>query len=669
MIYPNHWKGVNPYQENAKGKFIYDQATRYAIRIHNNDVAAPTIIKKMAERHLKDLSRSTKPRSGIKYEPWQITRFALYCKMHCVVPDRLKAKYVPLELLDPFALAYGMLLGWKIDNPTMDVKIDPLERLHGSCRYRHLFLETPKGSGKTPVAAAYILYHMIGETTPPTPEGEQGEDPPTVFIGVDQFEQSEVIKGYMNDMITQPLFSQARRDLVFKNKIYYCYTTKGNCIIKSATNKGAGTSGFAPSLIVIEEAQDHKSLALRDNLQMGTKNRIQAQTIYNLNAGSKYVSPIWSERTKAERIALGISEQDDYLPMIWGVDKKDEPLDDQECWGKAYPTLDITIERSYILGRVQAAKTSARERSEVLRLNFGIWAQNVSEDWLDYSVIEKQFKKKRPKRTDWNQLPMTIGLDLSRGSSLTGFCKVWLLPNGEMWVEADGYTCSAGLTEIKQKAEDLNIDEWIANKRGLRMADTATGERIDLAPIAARVFKLSQKYNLQAVGIDSFGKDQFYDALHVHTDDYRRDVKGRNVPLILGGLSFIEHPNTTFRKDLVLPGGLKEELYIHDTLERLGTRIADNKIFFLKNPAMCWNFGCVQVERKGESLRMAKTDAAESLGGRMDIFAAIVYGFGVMDKAIYSQRKNESDPEEEREAMRKLAKAMGWTDDDDDEDE
>ena len=50
---------------------------------------------------------------------------------------------------------------------------------------------------------------------------------------------------------------------------------------------------------------------------------------------------------------------------------------------------------------------------------------------------------------------------------------------------------------------------WIAKKRGMRIADTVTGERIDYDPIARRLFKLSQKYNLQAIGIDSFGKDPF----------------------------------------------------------------------------------------------------------------------------------------------------------------
>ena len=212
-------------------------------------------------------------------------------------------------------------------------------------------------------------------------------------------------------MIERPLFSMAQKDVVFKNKIYYCHTTKANCIIRSAgvslAGNAAGTSGFAPSLNVIEEPQDHVSMALRDNLLMGTKNRVEAQTIYNLNAGFKN-SPIWSERTKAERVALGISKQDNYLPMIWSVDKGDKPLENQLCWPKAYPTIDVTIERSYILERVEFAKTSSRNETNVKRLNFGIWGTNSNEDWLDYAVIELCFKKEKPKRNDWRQLPMAV---------------------------------------------------------------------------------------------------------------------------------------------------------------------------------------------------------------------------------------------------------------------
>ena len=149
----------------------------------------------------------------------------------------------------------------------------------------------------------------------------------------------------------------------------------------------------------------------------------------------------------------------------------------------------------------------------------------------------------------------------------------------------------------------------------------------------------------------------FYDALHKYTDDYQRDVKGNNVQVILGGLRFIEHPNTTFRKNLNLPNGMMKELYIHDSLERLANHISNQTIAFHENPAMAWNFGCIQVERKAETLRMTKDDAAELSGGRMDIFASIVYGFGVMEKAVKPVFFDDNDYDDE-EAWKELAEAM-----------
>ena len=66
MIYPDNWYKVNPYQKNDKGKYAFDQATRYAIRIIQKEVPAPTNIVKVVERHLDDLSKSQKPNSGIR---------------------------------------------------------------------------------------------------------------------------------------------------------------------------------------------------------------------------------------------------------------------------------------------------------------------------------------------------------------------------------------------------------------------------------------------------------------------------------------------------------------------------------------------------------------------------------------------------------------------------
>ena len=659
------WYAVDPHAKCEKGLAVFDPCTKYAIRIIQEEIESPYLIRKVAERHLDDINRSYYPSSGIKWEWEELYKFAHFTKTFCMIPDRLKGKPAPLELLDPFMFCYGMFLGWKVFNPHRDPKIDKLERHHGSKRYSTMFLETPKGSGKTPVAGAYILYHLIGANPPPVEEGE-AYDPPVIFVATDQASQGDVIKGYIDQFIENDLFSVNRRGVHFANKQYNCTTANSFCAFKSSRALGAtGTSGFAPSLIVIEEAQDHKSMRLHDNLLMGTKNRIEAQVIYCLNAGMKNQSAIWPERAKAERVARGIVKQDNYLPMIWSIEKDDDPLKDKNCMYKAYPTLGITIDENYINKQIEWAKTSARAKSEFLRLNCGRWSSGSTEDWIDFSIIEECFTKEKPQRDDWEELPMVIGLDLSYSKSLSGYVKCYLLPDNTVWLEAHGYTCSKGVQDILSVATDLELNEWIKNPQGgLKMADTITGEMIDLDPIAKQLYEDSQKYKgLKAVAVDSFGKDRFYEALMKYTIDFTRDNKSAvSASKIqkLGGLHFIEHPNTKHRKTLKFSGNRFEELFLHDSIERMADRISKKTIRFLDNPTFAWNFGCVQVNRKGNSMVMMKQDAEEVMAGRIDLVAASFYALGVMELALVNEKRNKQFNPENSEALPKLFEAMDF---------
>ena len=657
----NHWYKDNPFQlsDGNKGYYIHDRATRYAMQIIQQSVAAPDKIIKVAERHLDDVDRALQPGANIWWDYGALQKFDKFCFDNCVVPDHSGANeggIVPLRLLDPFAFAYGLALGWKMNNPKEDPDVDPLRRKHLSRRYRYLFIETPKSSGKTPVSAAYILYHLAGLNPP-----HGSNTPPLIFVGTDLEKQARVIKDYLHTMISTPQFGPNQLDIEYAREEYYCDKTKGACMFKSAKGFGKGTSGFIPSLVVMEEPQDHDSLELYERLIMGFKSRIEPLTIFNLNAGKRVDCAFWVERQKAGKIAEGVVTSDNYLPIIYGLDARDNPLEGtrqemEKVWEKVYPTMGVTINKDQIMERVEHAKSSRARKSEVLRLNFGVWTRGISTEWLDFSVIEECFINEMPKNKDWNSLPTAVALDLSRSASLTGFAQGWYLPDDTIVVKADGYTCSEGVKGILDEANYLPIEEWLDMENGgIRIEETITGGRVDYHPIAERLYNISTKQNLIAVGIDSFAKDMFYDALSQYTEEFVKDTDQRPV---LGGLRFFEHKNDKRRVKLPLPGSQEEWMYFHDSVERLGNRITNKKIFFLDNPTLAWNFNCMMIQRSGESLVMMKRDAKEARGGRIDLVAAVIYLVGVMEKTIVRKEAHNQQFDEFMKLQPKLAKAF-----------
>ena len=465
MKQDSHWYKDNPFQKsNGKnGYFIHDRATRYAMRVIQQDEPAPSKIIKVAERHLDDIDRASMPGANIWWDYGALQKFDKFCSNYCIIPDHRGYQgggLQPLKLLDCFAFAYGLTLGWKMNNPTENPQIDPLHRRHLSRRYRSLFLEMPKGTGKTPVSAAYLLYHMCGHDLP-----KASETDPWAFVATDLDKQSNVIKGFLHTMISVPYFRE-EMEIEYAREIYYCEQTGAKCEFRSAKGFGKGLSGFNPSLIIVEEPQDHSNLDLYENLIMGLKSRIEPLTIFNLNAGHRINCPFWVERQKAGKIADGIVKADDYMPLIWGIDAGDDPLNGtqeemEKVWRKVHPNLGVTIGKDKLMERVLHAKSSLQRKAEILRLYFGVWTRGISTDWLDFSAIEACFQKKKPVRTDWDKVPTVVALDLSRSASLTGFAQAWYLEDDVIWVEADGYTCNEGIKAILDEAPYLPIEAWL----------------------------------------------------------------------------------------------------------------------------------------------------------------------------------------------------------------
>ena len=202
MTASSNWHLVDPGERSESGRPRYDPATRYAIEVVQGSIVAPDKVVKVYERHLDMLDRSKLPGSGTSWQPRELARFYHFCRSHCMIPDRLQAEIKMLELLPAYMGAYGPVsFAGRSDNPTGDPKIDPQERKHGSALYRTMLLETPKSSGKTPTAAALILYHLTGQLPPPARPGVKPEDPPVVFVGTDLMDQNIVIRGFMDRML------------------------------------------------------------------------------------------------------------------------------------------------------------------------------------------------------------------------------------------------------------------------------------------------------------------------------------------------------------------------------------------------------------------------------------------------------------------------------------
>ena len=135
-----------------------DLATAYARDVERGEIAAGPLIRAACRRHLEDLEAVQRGRQPwLAWEPATATHVLEFCREVCTVVHPVTRRREPFAPLWWQAFVLGSLFGWRVGAD------DPLGRYPGSRRFRTAYIESGKGSGKSPLAAAVLLYGLLAD--------------------------------------------------------------------------------------------------------------------------------------------------------------------------------------------------------------------------------------------------------------------------------------------------------------------------------------------------------------------------------------------------------------------------------------------------------------------------------------------------------------------------
>ena len=141
-----------------------DAVTAYATSVAAGKVLAGPHVRAACARHLRELDRG----GEWHFDPKRAARaFDFWRGVLCLNAGHFEAK--PFELLPWQCFVIGSLFGW--------VDVD------GWRRFRVAYVETGKGSGKSPLAAGIGLYMLVGD----------GERRAEVYAAASKKEQAQIL--------------------------------------------------------------------------------------------------------------------------------------------------------------------------------------------------------------------------------------------------------------------------------------------------------------------------------------------------------------------------------------------------------------------------------------------------------------------------------------------
>jgi phage terminase large subunit-like protein len=540
--------------------------------VEGRRVAGPSV-RAACRRHLDDLEHALA--RGWVFDQARATRaLRFFPTILRLNGGRFEGQ--PFALADWQAFAVGSLFGW-------------IGTADGRRRFRRAYMETGKGSGKSPLAAGIGLMMLVAD----------GEPRSEIYAAASKKEQALVMFRDAVAMVQlSPTLSERLRVIGGVNPWNIIFG--GSFFRPIASDEQQ--SGPRPHGVLIDELHEHRDDTVIELLSAGFKFREQPLLLAITNAGVDRTSVCWQYHQHALHVAAGVLEDDRFFSYVCDLDEGEDPLEDESCWIKTNPSLGVTIGLDYLRDQVHAARQMPAKESKVRRLHFCQWVDAAS-PWISgdaWRACERDLGAPMDAADIFAERDVILAVDLSATTDLTALAIVaedasgWIDAAVEFWTPGD--TLAA-----RSERDSVPYELW----RDQGWLHALPGQTIDYDDIARRIDAL-----LKA-------------GLRVRSlvfDRYRMGFLRRALEALGLTLPLLEHPQGFVKIKATA-------LWMPQSINELEAAVLQRTLRVVRNPVLTWNSAsAVVVKDEQESRVFSKRRST----GRIDGLVALAMGVGAV---------------------------------------
>lgn len=471
-----------------------DVVTGYAQDVCDRRIVASRCVRQACRRHLEDLDQAAARGLEWRVEVAQ-QAIAFFPDVLCLpedvdasddqapaVDDHTAIEGSPFVLSPWQAFIVGSLMGWYTTR--------------GARRFRTAYLETGKGSGKTPLCAGLLLYLLVTDR-------ERGGQ---YYVAAVTREQAHIAFADIEKMVVA---SPPLRAMTIATRNNLAFPTTAS-FIRAISAERRALDGKRVSGAIIDELHEQPTPVVVSKIRKGTKARRNALILEPTNSGYDRASVCWAHHEYSRKVLEGTVEGRDWFAFIAGLDPCDAcaaagkwfPADDcPACddwrtegphWLKANPNLGISLQWSYLRGLVQQAIGMPSDVADVCRFNFGIWTRGV------HRAIEMgRWAACGPLPSDEELAGAeAFGcLDLGETDDFTAFGRLFVLADGRVAIRMRYWLPDVALARYPNRP----YEEW---RRSGRLTVTE-GEVTDYASVRAAILEDYHRDGMHSVFFDT----------------------------------------------------------------------------------------------------------------------------------------------------------------------
>ena len=351
----------------------------------------------------------------------------------------------------------------------------------GKRKYTEAIIEVARKNGKTALASAIALFHLIADNEPDS----------SIIFAANTRDQAKL--GFTAcSKFSIKLDPNQKKLKAYRNEVKY-----SGGLIKVVAAKPEVLDGLNASCVIQDEGHASKTSEVYDVLKSSQAMRLQPMYINISTAGFNKTSPFFQLRATSIEILNGVKNDDTLFAAIWELDKEDD-WKNPNNFIKANPNLHITVNESFILSEINKATNNTSLEVGVKTKNLNIWcdSENI---WIQNEYIIKSTKD--IKIEDFKGDECFIGIDLASNSDIAAVATMFE-KNEKYYFFFNFYLPEDSLSSHTSK-EQYKI--W-KNQGYLTLTP---GNVTDYQYIENDLMKINKDFNIKKILYDSWNSTQF----------------------------------------------------------------------------------------------------------------------------------------------------------------
>lgn len=356
-------------------------------------------------------------------------------------------------------------------------------------RFRRVYIEVPRGNGKSCLSSGVALYCLLCDREP-------GAE---VYSFATTRDQAKIVFNDAKRMceVNAPLKKTFGVD-VLANAIAVPGT---NSTFQAKSAEGSTLDGLNTHFACIDELHAHKTRAVYDVVETSMGKRDNSLLWIITTAGFNLAGICYEVRTLVTKVLDGVFEDDAQFGVIYSIDP-DDIWWTEEAARKANPNWGVSVKPDIVMGMLRKAKELPSAANNIKTKHLNLWC-NAGVAWIDMQKWDACGDETLDISMFEHQ-PCYIGLDLASKCDVTA--KVLIFPQTTATGERKFYMFPTFYLpqDAVERATNSQYAGWV-EEGWIQQTD---GGVTDFARVEDDLREDMERFDVKAIGYDPWNAAQ-----------------------------------------------------------------------------------------------------------------------------------------------------------------